>query len=383
MAARTTTQEKQCLRPDLAQQIWPLVSHHTYGDRALFGSQRHDILPRALTLLLLHDGLVVADPLESVHQVLVTRTEAEAVLSLNRVVEELAEVEPLIGAGVLRLTTLRPSLQESNRASVLGAMGLQPDLRVFTDFLEAAASVSAFPGSFHRTYAPQVRDLHHLFGLEIQLPPTPETATERVRALAAAVIEVSWQFAVASLDPTCDLALVGPVEQHLAKALVEQGTPSDLGTGRHVSTLELGQVPNLDTARLSVADALAIRREDAFESFRHTVRHALDDLDVARRAGVSASSANGAFEETMRQESRALRQTSTRATFRDRIKDASVPAALGVVTEFAVAPAGPVASAGAALAISVSTVIWQWLMARDADNGQSVSLRYLAMLGRT
>ncbi|WP_370586076.1 hypothetical protein [Tessaracoccus sp. MC1679] len=61
MAARTTTQETQHSRPDLAQQIWPLVSHHTYGDRALFGSQRHDILPRALTLLVLHDGLVVAD----------------------------------------------------------------------------------------------------------------------------------------------------------------------------------------------------------------------------------------------------------------------------------------------------------------------------------
>lgn len=382
MAARTGRVHPERSPHDLALEIWPLVSHHTYGGRALFGGQRHDILPRVLTLLVLHDGLVVADPLESVYQILISRSEADAVHALNGVVGQLADVEPLIGAGVLRLTALRPALQEANRATILEAMGLEPDLRVFTDLLEAAASVSAFPGSFQRTYAPQVRDLHRLFGLDTPAPATLEIATRHVGALAAAVIEVSWQFAVASLDPTCDLAFVGHLERHLAEALVEQGTQADLGAGRHVSTLALGQVPNLDTTRLSAADALAIRREDAFESFRHGVRQALDQLDVATRTGVSKASAHGAFEETMRENSRALRETSKRASFRDRLKDASVPASLGVITEFAVAPFGPLHAAAAAGAVSLGTVIWQWMIARHEVGGRAVTQRYLAMLGR-
>lgn len=381
MNARITPLENPRGRPDLAHQIWPLMSHHTYGARALFGSRRRDILPRALTLLFLHDGLVVADPLESVYQTRARHSEADAVRVFNRVVSELAEVEPLIEAGVLRFTALRPALQDAHRAAVLRAMGLQPDLRVFTDFLEAAASVSVLPGSLQRTYAPQVRDLHRRFGLDIQIPATVELATERVRALAAAVIEVSWQFAVAALDPTCDLAFVGRMERHLAEALVEDGMSASLGAGRHTSTLELGGLPNLDTARLSVSDALAIRQEDAFESFRFSVRKALDQLEVARNSGVSPSSARGAFEEAMREESRALRETSKRATFRDRLKAEALPAALGVTNQLAVAPLGSGYAAGASGGISLLNVIWQWLRGRHDSIDQAVCQRYLSILG--
>lgn len=126
-------------------EIWPLLSHHTYNNRSLFGGRGEELVPRALTLLLVHDGLVVADPLETVSQVLRGRSESEAVQLLNQAVGELAQVEPLIAAGLLRLTSLRPALHEANRVAVLGAMGLDADLRVFTDFLEAAGVV---PGLF-------------------------------------------------------------------------------------------------------------------------------------------------------------------------------------------------------------------------------------------
>lgn len=84
----------------------------------------------------------------------------------------------------------------------------------------------------------------------------------------------------------------------------------------------------------------------------------------------------------MRENSRALRETSKRASFRDRLKDASVPASLGVITEFAVAPFGPLHAAAAAGAVSLGTVIWQWMIARHEVGGRAVTQRYLAMLGR-
>ena len=367
---RTLAPEGGQNHADLAHQIWPLLSHHTYGGRALFGGPRRDIRSRALTLLLLHDGLVVADPLESVHQILTTQGEDEAVVALSRATHDLAEVEPLIAGGVLRLTTLRPALKEANRLAVLEALGLNSDLRVFTNFIEAAGGVPLLAGSFERIYAPQVHDLYMRFGLEIPVPSTLASAERLVGQLAAAVIEVSWQFAVTSLDSSCDLAFLGPLEQHLAEALFEQGMAPDLGAARHASTLDLGRVPNLDTSCLTVADALALRQEDAFESFRQRVRLALDRLDTDRRAGAPVSSAHGAFEDAMREEARALRETAKRASFRDRLREVSMPAALGVVSALAVAPAGAVAAAGAAATIPLTTVIWQWLIARRDQTGQ-------------
>ncbi len=166
MSARRAVEESPTYEAS-STEIWPLLSHHTYDNRSLFGGGGDDLVPRTLTLLLVHDGLVVADPLETVQQVLRGRSESEAVQLLNRAVGELAQVEPLIAAGLLRLTSLRPALHEANRVAVLDAMGLGADLRVFTDFLEAAGVVPEIPGLLEKEYAPQVRQLFQSFGITI------------------------------------------------------------------------------------------------------------------------------------------------------------------------------------------------------------------------
>lgn len=287
----------------------------------------------------------------------------------------------MIGTGVLRLTRLRPNLVDANRSAVLSVLGLTPELRVFTDFIESASAVSLFPGSLERSYAPQVQELYGRFGLKLPLPRTLRESDGRVRELAAAVIEVSWQFAVAGADPTCDLALQGPIELHLAEEIVHEGVGGGLGAGRHFARLDLGQVPNLDSTRLSVADALAIRSEDSFEQFRYVVRQALDRLELEERSGIEPSRSRGAFEEAMQEGARSLREYAKRATFSDRVKEMSIPAALGVVAEVAAAPHGVVPAATTAGALSAATVVWQWLLARRNRPENTTAYRYLSMLG--
>lgn len=364
-----------------SNEIWPLISHHTYGNRAIFGVAGTDIVSRTLTLLLVHDGLVIADPLETVRRTLVTGRSEAAIEALNHATEQLAEVEALIAAGVLRLTTIRPALHDTNRSAVLKAFGLTPDLRVFTDFLEAAGSLGDFPGALVRTFAPQVQELYRIFGLSIPQPQDILTAERRIKDLAAAVIEVSWQLSVAAENPWCDLAFSGPLEQHLARELVVEGLSTAASAGRHFDTMELGNVPNLDADQLTLADAIAIRQDDTFESFRSTVRVALDQLEVAKQAGIEHSLAIASFEETMWEESRRMSQSTRKAIFKDQVRDASVPAMLGVVTELAVAPMGAVPAAGAAAGIAIATVVWQWLTGRVQPLGQASGVRYLSMLG--
>lgn len=381
LAARdglATTRDKP---PRKSTELWPLISHHTYGARAIFGTGGTDVLPRALTLLLLHDGLVISDPLQTVHKTLVTTNEDAAIAALNQATRELAQVEALIAAGVLRLTDVRPALHEANRRATLEAFGLSPDLRVFTDLLEAAGSLADFPGSLTRTFAPQVQELYRLFGLTIPQPEDVSEAEQQIKYLAACVIEVSWQFAVAAQDPSCDLAFKGRIEKHLARTMVADGFAHRTGPGRHLETLELGGLPNLDPSELTLADAIAVRRDDSFESFRNTVRLALDQLELANRTGIAPSDATATFEEAMREESRRLRTSARRATFRDRVRDAVVPASLGVVTELAVAPAGAVPAAAAAAGVSITTVLWQWILGRQESRDQATCVRYFSMLG--
>lgn len=362
-------------------EIWPLMSHHTYGNRALFGGNRRDILPRALALLLIHDGLTIADPLETVHRTLANTTKEAAIGVLNDATSELAQVEGLIAAGILRLTSARPSLHEKNRRATLAAFGVTPDLRVFTDFLEAAGGVPDVPGSLDQLFAPQVQELYRRFGMSISKPLDLPTAERSIRDLAAAIIEVSWQLAVVADDHSCDLAVMGPLERHLVRELVAAGLGQSAGPGRHLETVELGLVPNLDPHRLTLADAVAVRRDDSFASFRATVRRALDELETARRTGGDRSSGIAVFEEAMQEASRRLRTHARRSSFKDRVADAAIPASLGVVTELAVAPLGAAAAAGAAGGISVATVLWQWLLGRQESRRQGAHLRYLSMLG--
>ncbi|MCT1986959.1 hypothetical protein M3C61_08020 [Dermacoccus abyssi] len=361
-------------------EIWPLVSHHTHGSRGLFGTNSRSLLPRTLTMLLIHDGLVVADPLQDVLRDWTEGHRDKALRRLQRTTEELAQVEGLLTHGVLRLTQMRPALQDTSRAVVLEAFGLTPEMRVFTNFAEAAVALPDLPASFDQRYVAEARELFGRFGLPFPAGEDSKAASERVKALAAAVIEVTWQVAVAANDPGCDIAVRGRLEQHLAEAIIATGLNADLASGRHFSRLALGEVPNLDAASLSVADALAIRRGDAFEAFRSSLRVGLDRLDADTSSGRQDYLAIASFEEAMRDSAVRLREQVSRASFKDTVISGGISAAIGAVPGFAGLTVDPALGATAGAATSLTALVVQWLYGRRRPSGSRVAERYLAML---
>ncbi|GAA0222406.1 hypothetical protein GCM10010492_20720 [Saccharothrix mutabilis subsp. mutabilis] len=155
-----------------AHEIWPLISHHVHRDRNLFaGTSPSGIVPRVLTLLLTHDGIVAADPVVEVVRLADLGRVDEAVTALSGVVASLASVEPLLARGILRITGLRPTLTDANRLAVLAEFGVDERLTVFTNFLEAASTAGSLPGSFEREYRPQVVELFHRFGSPVAALP--------------------------------------------------------------------------------------------------------------------------------------------------------------------------------------------------------------------
>jgi hypothetical protein len=71
LSAHDSLGHQQVLPIGGRSELWPLISHHRPTGRALIAdSQNRQILPRALTLLLAHDGLVVADPLDDVQRLI-------------------------------------------------------------------------------------------------------------------------------------------------------------------------------------------------------------------------------------------------------------------------------------------------------------------------
>jgi hypothetical protein len=349
------------------------------------------IIPRVLTLLLTHDGIVAADPLVEIVRLAEIGRLDEATAALSRVVASLAAVEPLISSDILRTTSLRPKLTDTNRKAVLAEFGVDEQMIVFTNFLEAAVTVSGVPGSFEREYRPQVVELFRRFGLPVPALPDVAAAADAVRQLAAAVIEVSWQFAVCAQDPSSDLALSGSVELHLAEQLLSSGLSAPtssaaarmMGKTRHLARFEVGNVPNLTTERLTVADAIAIRQDDTFAAFRDELRSAVDQLDQSLAAHKKTYVAQATFEERMHVAAEELGRRVQRTSFRTRVRDASVPAAIGAANALALSPLSPAFGATAGVATALTTVTWQWLTARLSPKGVAVGRRYFSMLSQS
>ncbi len=370
-----------------AHEIWPLVSHHAHRCQSLFAGGA--ILPRVLALLLTHDGIVAADPLVDVVRLAHLGQSDRAATMLSEVMSSVAAVEPLLAGDVLRVTSLRPKLTDAHRRSVLAEFGLDERMLVFTNFLESAVTVAELPGSFAREYRPQVVELFDRFGLPA--PPLPDvvSAADAVRRLAAAVIEVSWQFAVCAQDPGSDLAIRGPVELHLAEQLLGTGLSTTtienaermLGKTRHLLRFEVGNLPTLSADRLTVADAIAIRKDDTFAGFRDQLRSALDQLDDGFAAHKPPYLAQAVFEERMRAAAEDLDSRVRRTSFTSRLRDASVPMAIGATSALTFSPLGPAFSAGATVTTALTTVVWSWLTARLKPKGAAAGRRYFSMLG--
>ncbi|GAA0222414.1 hypothetical protein GCM10010492_20730 [Saccharothrix mutabilis subsp. mutabilis] len=163
------------------------------------------------------------------------------------------------------------------------------------------------------------------------------------------MIEVSWQFAVCAQEPSSDLALSGAVELRLAEQLPASrlaapnpGTAARMmGKTRHLARFEVGNVPNLSTESLSIADAIAIRQDDAFEAFRTELRSAVDQLDQGLSTDKQAYAAQAAFEERMRAASDDLARRVQKTSFRTRVRDSSVPAAIGAAGTLMLSPPWP------------------------------------------
>jgi hypothetical protein len=358
-------------------EIWPLVSHHTFADRALVGGSGRGVIQRALTMMLIHDGLVVADPILALERVRREQGVLAALQKFAAVTRDLAELEPLLDAKILRTTSVHPDLSDDARTAVLKVFGMDSAMRVFTNFVEAAGHIrTASPGLFAE-YVLEVQELYRRFGITIPTPRSIDEAEAFAVTLGAAVIEVSWQFAVAASDPSCDLAFKGSLERRLFAEVVSAGIEGDIGPGRHNGRLDLGRVPNLDPRTLTVKDALSIRKEDAFFEFRYDVRQALDRLEVSECSGMPTSLAVASFEDAMRESARRLNEEVRKRSFNEIIRGDSVHAAIGVVA----AVPGGVIPAGVAGAASVASVIYKWLRGRRAPGQSAVSLRYLSMLG--
>jgi hypothetical protein len=345
------------------------------------------ILPRVLVILLAHDGIVAADPLADIEELASRGQSDKALAMLRNVLSGLAEIEPLIEHDILHFTDLRPTLTSQTRSAVLSFFGLDPSLTVFTNFLEAAVSVEEMPVLFAREYRPQVVELFRLIGM----PPPParnlDEAVGSLKELAASVIEVTWQMAVCAEDPACDLALSSATELSLANLVLQSGAGSqtdvwakELGRTRHVQRLRLGGLPNLAPEALTIGDTIAIRRSEFYEEFRGHLRRSMDVLDDGLRNGQEMYAARDVFEEHMTDAAAVLSRSVRRSTLRSRLRDASIPAAVGAVGAMTLSPQGPALAAGSGIATALTSVLWQWLTARSKPHGVAAAIRYVSLL---
>lgn len=368
--------------PKRSGEIWPLISHHETSTN-LFGvrSGPGTVQARALHLLFAFDGLVVADPVADL-DVMVRRGEMpRAVAAINGVIAEAAQLEPLLRAGLVRITPLRPSLDSADRSNVLSALGLDPELTVFQNFGSAAAAADN-PALFEHEYLPQVNELFERFGLPHPGVVDSADAWEHVRRLAAAVIEVSWQVAVCAGDPQPDVALAGKWENHLFSELVSMLPPSVAASQArawHFSMMSAGLFPRIDSSQLTVPDAIAVRRDDSFARFRDGLSQALAAYNSAISNGQTSARAQAAFETEMRHCARSLADHAGRASFSRVVTAGSIGLGVAMAAEWLIEPGGQNAALLSPVAGALSAVFAKWLQGRPRS--REVAGRYCVAMG--
>lgn len=373
-------------------EIWPLISHHGFNSSSLFGlGERGDIQQKTLTLLLAHDGIVASDPLIDIEQAWLGGDADRSLAALQVVVEQVAKVEPLIENKHLRFAASRPALADRSRKSILDLFGLSPDLLVFNNFEQAFQDAQWLRGDDEISYVEQARELFGLLNLKVPPLKSAEDARAAITELASAVIHVSWQLAVCAQDSSCDLTLTRNLEHRIFDELIVRATASDFnvseadwkrGKTRYVNRLAMGDLPNLSAVGLSIPDAMALRRDNAFENFRTELRSAMKHLPDSTANGQMKSEAKATFEEQMRDAARKLRESAKASSFGGRVKQGSVPAAIGFVSSAALAaPVGITPSVFAGVITYAGVTFTQWAMGRSQLRGANVALRYFSSLG--
>ncbi|MCB5275506.1 hypothetical protein BJG92_03057 [Arthrobacter sp. SO5] len=371
-------------------EVWPLLSHHRFNPGSLFGlGESGQVQEKALSLLLAYDGLVASDPLYEVAAAARTGHREQAIADLQRVVTQIAEVEPLIAGGLIRFTSARPSFSSPSRQAVTDALGLGNMIEFgFSNFEMAFEDVVR---SGPRAEAEYVDELGAVFkSLSLRPPRNALEARRANAALASAVIYVSWQLAVCSEDSACDLTLTRALERHLLDEVITRAAPgfdsSSLqqlrGDTRHVRTLAAGKIPNLDTTNLTTADALALRRDGAFESFRDKLKSAMDQLPKDGDTLQDAGAAYSIFRERMQEAARELRESGKRSKLGNLMKSTSTEVGLGLGFSWLLSgEAVPSATAFADPLTKISMTVMSWLQGRRALSGRDIAMRYFATMG--
>lgn len=370
------------MEAELVDGIRPLVSHHNFNPHSLFSNHEPTTISnRALSLLFAHDGLVLSDPMVEILSLTRGGEKTQALSRFIEITQGLAELEPLIDAGLLEFTPYRPTTRENRRSRVLSHFGIDPDLTVFTNFEEAARAAWHLEKGGGRSYIDQVHDLYVLFGLE----PPPQAgvshAWKAARDLAQTLLHLSWTVSVCSADPSADLTLHNPMEEalfaHLVADDIELVLPVIAGhtNTRHFERLATGLLPNIQTINLTVPDTVALRKDDAFAQFRDGLKVALSaydaTLDSPIRLQEERSRSN--FQSQMRLLSAQLQNQAKKGQFTDLLRDGSIATGISALT-IALPPVASIPLAGAS---SLSA----WLLGRRTFNGRKIAVRYAAILG--
>lgn len=378
--------EDQGAHRSATREIWPLISHHTFNAHNPFGITETGVLrKKTLMLLLTHHGVVASDPLVEVERLWRYKQVEASLARLNVVIRQMAQVEPLVSAGLMRFDSSRPAFTDPARRSVLEAFKVTPEFGDFTYLIEAYEESKHNGRKFEIVYAQDVYILYDKLG---QVCPPLHDAFEAfnaMRVLGEALIQLSWQFAVCSGTSACDITVSGELERSLFHSLVSRwgsAAPSSMISRqmertRHFNRLSLGNLPNIDSMNLSVKDAVVLRKHKVFEEFRHTLTGAIDDYETHLQASGVGKAAQG-FAEAMDHASHAFQNQSRLSPIR--LASAGlIPFALSTVATLVpkevLDPTSTVALAG------FLGVVGNWAVAATRPQGQQVAVRYCVELG--
>jgi hypothetical protein len=368
------------------REIWPLISHHTFNAHNPFGLTETGVLrKKTLMLLLTHHGVVASDPLVEVERLWRAKQVEASLARLNVVIRQMAQVEPLVSAGLMRFESSRPAFTDPARRSVLEAFNVTPEFGDFLYLLEAYEETKYNGRDFEIAYAQDVYRLYEKLGQDC--PPLLDAleAFSAVRALGEAMIQLSWQFAVCSGTPACDITVSGELERSLFHALVSRwGSAAQssmiarqMERTRHFNRLSLGNLPNVDSMNLSVKDAVVLRKHKVFEEFRHTLTGAIDDYETHLQADEVGKAADR-FTEAMNHASHAFQSQSRLSPIR-MASAGLIPFALSTVATLV--PKEVLDPSSVTPITGFLGVVGNWAVAANRPKGQRVAVRYCVELG--
>lgn len=373
-------------------EIWPLISHHGFNRASIFGlGERGDVHQKTLTLLLAHDGLVASNPLVDVASQWRAGQRLRALNALNVIIDQVSAVEPIIEEDILRFVSTRPALTDNSRNSLLQLFGLTSEMMPFQYLENLFMDVQNSPATYGQKYLHEIANVFTYMDL---VPPplaSVDAGREATISLARALIYVSWQLAVCADNPHCDLALTHKIEHQVFDKIIFRSMDRNgfnvadeaRGKTRYVKRLSIGEIPNLDSVGLSASDAVAIRKNDAFENFRKKFRGAMHELPASEVMGQEKSEAEAEFIERMQEAAKDLKESTKKSSLNKRLKDFSAPASLGICSSagFAALNGDITSSIFTGAASGGALMLGQWLKGRKQIDGSKVAVRYFSSLG--